>query len=192
MPSRAIPGYFLQSGKTDCSKPNVVSIGSSTDISKVESSRSLKPCVANSARRSQLRSDSWSSRYDPFRLLVEHEALTKPNSPALLKGSRCSFVTVDDPDEWIAPDASDLQSVNQRTRSLLGRVGVAQSWNHIEVQLMPVHFRLFANAEPTVDASKQRRCSGTTTSISHNFDCRRTKTSRLCTHSEQRGLLLSA
>ena len=77
--------------------------------------------------RIAIRSDSWSSRYDPFRLLVEHEALTQTKLTGVVEGTRRSFVPFDDPDEWIAPDASDLPSVNQRTRSLLGRVGVARA-----------------------------------------------------------------
>ncbi len=76
------------------------------------------------------RSDRWSSQYDPFRLLVEHEALTQTKLSGVFerdRDSRRSFVPFDQPDEWIAPDGFDPRYVTERTRTLLQRLGIARA-----------------------------------------------------------------
>ena len=70
------------------------------------------------------RSEDWSSRYDPFRLLIEHEALNETKLTGVTEGGRRSFVPLDDPDEWIAPDWADAPSVRERTRPLLKQLGI--------------------------------------------------------------------
>ncbi len=45
----------------------------------------------------------WASRYDPFRLAAEHEALSRTKLSGALEGSRASFVRFTKPDERLSP-----------------------------------------------------------------------------------------
>ncbi len=49
------------------------------------------------------RTNHWASRYDPFRLAAEHEALARTKLSGALEGSRTSFVKFAKPDERLSP-----------------------------------------------------------------------------------------
>lgn len=48
----------------------------------------------------------WTGKYDPFRLLVEHEALAKTKLRGEIIGGRASYVDFTSPDEWLVPPTS--------------------------------------------------------------------------------------
>jgi hypothetical protein len=48
----------------------------------------------------------WSGRYDPFRLLVEHSALSRTTLRGEVIGGRASYVDFTNPDEWLVPPGS--------------------------------------------------------------------------------------
>jgi len=73
------------------------------------------------------RVELWSSRYDPFRLIIEHEALSQTKLGGITEGSRRSFVPFDEPDDWIMPDSADPDFVLRRTASLTKQLGLSKA-----------------------------------------------------------------
>jgi hypothetical protein len=53
-----------------------------------------------------LQRHEWTGKYDPFRLLVEHSALTKTKLRGEIVGGRASYVDFTSPDEWLVPPVS--------------------------------------------------------------------------------------
>lgn len=68
----------------------------------------------------------FSSRYDPFRLAVEHEALRRNKLQAAKGGSgRAAFVRFDALDQDLAPKSTDeRKALEEKTRGLLDRLGI--------------------------------------------------------------------
>jgi len=52
------------------------------------------------------RRHEWSGKYDPFRLVVEHAALSNTKLKGDIVGGRASYVDFINPDEWLVPPAS--------------------------------------------------------------------------------------
>ncbi len=48
----------------------------------------------------------WSGKYDPFRLVVEHAALSRTKLQGDIVSGRASYVDFDKPDEWLVPPSS--------------------------------------------------------------------------------------
>lgn len=68
----------------------------------------------------------FSSKYDPFKLLVEHEALREKvvNNRLLDNGLR-SFTPMDDLDEYVGPEDESIRAeLNKRHRSILDSIGI--------------------------------------------------------------------
>jgi len=72
------------------------------------------------------RAQRFSSRYDPFRLAVEHAALRATKlDPNLTKGGRRAFVPFDRLDEDLSPDTTEQkQQVELETRGHLDQLGI--------------------------------------------------------------------
>lgn len=72
----------------------------------------------------------WSGKYDPFRLIVEHDALSNTKLKGDIVSGRASYVDFDNPDEWLVPPASNerktmINSARDARRHLgLARVGL--------------------------------------------------------------------
>lgn len=122
------------------------------------------------------RRDEWSAKYDPFRLIIEHDALAKTKLRGELVGGRASFVDFTAPDEWLvepnSPEQNSMVEITQRAMDHLGitRMGLiskfdlckfSYGYTRIENQptvlrhdrQMPVRLNLF----PTVEAGKEHR-----------------------------------
>lgn len=72
------------------------------------------------------RSEKFASRYDPFRLAVEHTALRETKlDPGLRKGGRRAFVAFDRLDEDLSPGKqNEKNNLEHDTRQLLNQLGV--------------------------------------------------------------------
>jgi hypothetical protein len=53
----------------------------------------------------------WSGKYDPFRLVVEHAALSKTKLQGDIVSGRASYVDFDKPDEWLVPPSSSEKEI---------------------------------------------------------------------------------
>jgi hypothetical protein len=75
------------------------------------------------------RSELWASRYDPFRLTIEHAVLAETKLSERIEGSRRSFVPFRNPDEWLRHwrDDEDKTSILSETEGLLSRLGLSQA-----------------------------------------------------------------
>lgn len=72
----------------------------------------------------------WSGKFDPFRLLVEHSALTKTKLRGEIVGGRASYVDFTSPDEWLVEPNSPLDEFqgNNFAASMLGSVDVMSGY----------------------------------------------------------------
>jgi hypothetical protein len=86
----------------------------------------LPPAMAG---KFQERRQLWFSRYDPFRLLVEHLALAETKLSGRLEGNRRGFVPFLEPDDWIRPWRDDVEreTILGKTRGLLKQLGIADA-----------------------------------------------------------------
>lgn len=53
----------------------------------------------------------WSGKYDPFRLIVEHAALSNTKLKGDIVSGRASYVDFDNPDEWLVPPSSNEKEI---------------------------------------------------------------------------------
>jgi hypothetical protein len=53
----------------------------------------------------------WSGKYDPFRLIVEHAALSNTKLKGDLISGRASYVDFNNPDEWLVPPATNEKEI---------------------------------------------------------------------------------
>jgi hypothetical protein len=70
----------------------------------------------------------WSGKYDPFRLIVEHAALSKTKLQGDIVGGRASYVDFTNPDEWLVPPNSpERASMVDTARDALFHLGISRS-----------------------------------------------------------------
>lgn len=70
----------------------------------------------------------WSGKYDPFRLIVEHAALTKTKLQGDIVAGRASYVDFANPDEWLVPPAShEREAMISVAREALMHLGLARA-----------------------------------------------------------------
>ena len=123
-----------------------------------------------------IRRDEWSAKHDPFRLIIEHDALAKTKLRGELVGGRASFVDFTAPDEWLVePKTREHDSMIQVTRRAMDHLGLMRigliskfdlckfsyGFTRVENQpsvrrhdrQMPVRLNLF----PTVEAGHDRK-----------------------------------
>lgn len=66
----------------------------------------------------------WTGKYDPFRLLVEHEALSRTKLRGEIIGGRASYVDFTNPDEWLvapnSPQRTTMISTAEEAKRFLG------------------------------------------------------------------------
>jgi hypothetical protein len=69
----------------------------------------------------------WTGKYDPFRLIVEHAALSKTKLRGEIVGGRASYVDFINPDEWLVPPGSpQRQAMITTTQAGMRQLGVAR------------------------------------------------------------------
>ncbi|RAZ89308.1 hypothetical protein DPM33_19010 [Mesorhizobium hawassense] len=108
----------------------------------------------------------WTGKYDPFRLLVEHEALSKTKLRGEIVGGRASYVDFTNPDEWLvtpnSPQRATMISTAEQAKTFLGveRAGLISKFDlckfsygfsrvgngpkiHKHGRMMPVRLNLF-------------------------------------------------
>jgi hypothetical protein len=76
------------------------------------------------------RTRRWTSRYDPFQLSVEHEALAATKLAALPEGPRRSFVRFDAPDVRLIPweeGTNEARQAEVEVRDAFGALGIAEA-----------------------------------------------------------------
>lgn len=84
----------------------------------------LPPLIRDKLQRRH----EWSGKYDPFRLAVEHSALSKTKLRGEIVGGRASYVDFIAPDEWLVPPGSpQRETMISTTRSALLCLGVAKA-----------------------------------------------------------------
>jgi hypothetical protein len=70
----------------------------------------------------------WSGKYDPFRLVVEHSALSKTKLQGDIVGGRASYVDFISPDEWLVPPgSSERETMSETAQEALRHLGLARA-----------------------------------------------------------------
>lgn len=70
----------------------------------------------------------WAGKFDPFRLLVEHSALSKTKLRGEIVGGRASYVDFTSPDEWLVePNSPQREAMIANTREAMDHLGVARA-----------------------------------------------------------------
>ncbi len=74
------------------------------------------------------RRHEWSGKYDPFRLLIEHSALSKTKLRGDIVGGRASFVDFTMPDEWLVePNSPQRVHMIANTQNALMHLGIERA-----------------------------------------------------------------
>ncbi|UVK57106.1 hypothetical protein DBIPINDM_004533 [Mesorhizobium sp. AR02] len=117
----------------------------------------------------------WTGKYDPFRLLVEHEALSRTKLRGRIIGGRASYVDFTNPDEWLAtpnsPQRTTMISTAEEAKRFLGveRAGLISKFDlckfsygfsrvgngpkiHKHGRMMPVRLNLFPRVRVAQEA----------------------------------------
>lgn len=118
----------------------------------------------------------WTGKYDPFRLLVEHAALSRTKLRGEIVGGRASYVDFTNPDEWLvtpnSPQRATMISTAEQAKRFLGieRAGLISKFDlckfsygfsrvgngpkiHKHGRMMPVRLNLF----PRVQVGQEAR-----------------------------------
>jgi hypothetical protein len=70
----------------------------------------------------------WSGKFDPFRLLVEHAALSKTKLRGEIVGGRASYVDFTSPDEWLVePNSPQRVEMIRNTSEAMRHLGIARA-----------------------------------------------------------------
>lgn len=117
----------------------------------------------------------WTGKYDPFRLLVEHEALSRTKLRGEIVGGRASYVDFTNPDEWLvtpnSPQRTTMISTAEEATRFLGveRAGLISKFDlckfsygfsrvgngpkiHKHGRMMPVRLNLFPRVQVAQEA----------------------------------------
>jgi hypothetical protein len=70
----------------------------------------------------------WAGKYDPFRLLVEHAALTRTKLRGEIVGGRATYVDFTNPDEWLVqPESPQRTTLIATAQEALRYLGIARA-----------------------------------------------------------------
>lgn len=117
----------------------------------------------------------WTGKYDPFRLLIEHEALSRTKLRGAIVGGRASYVDFTNPDEWLvtpnSPQRTTMISTAKEATRFLGveRAGLISKFDlckfsygfsrvgngpkiHKHGRMMPVRLNLFPRVQVAQEA----------------------------------------
>jgi hypothetical protein len=76
------------------------------------------------------RTAQWSNRYDPFQLLIEHEALASTKLSGRSPGPRASFVRFDHPDQGLRStedEGAGAAAADALVRKILDIIGIEEA-----------------------------------------------------------------
>jgi hypothetical protein len=74
------------------------------------------------------RRHEWSGKYDPFRLIVEHSALSKTKLRGEIVGGRASYVDFTAPDEWlVTPGSPQQEKMIVTAREAIRHLGLSRA-----------------------------------------------------------------
>ena len=122
----AILGGPAAPGASDLLRLARNAVQEALDRGLIETEAALPYDLGEAART---RSEKWASRYDPFRLAVEHRALVDTKLSGRQEGGRASFVPFATPDERLTPWRNPTEEAIGRPRveAALAFLGVADA-----------------------------------------------------------------
>jgi hypothetical protein len=69
----------------------------------------------------------WTGKFDPFRLLIEHSALSRTKLRGEIVGGRASYVEFTAPDEWLVePNSPQKDRMIANTKEAMNHLGIAR------------------------------------------------------------------